>query len=176
MAGMSNSTALGLFVLGAFKCFAGACGLFDFLHMTMAKDVAFEEAKRLSNGKGIINLGAGPHRTYQAQIIAESPEILANIDIAPDGIPHFLQLDIEREALLFSDKQFGCVFLSHVLEHLDNWRFTLAEASRVADYVVVVLPHPQYFSGWLTPEHRQHFSIDDINEMAGLYPNVVVYY
>ena len=176
MAGMSNSTALGLFVLGAFKCFAGACALFDFLHYTATKDVAFEEAKTLSRGKGVVNLGAGPHRTYQAQIIAEAPEILANIDIAPDGMPHFLQLDIEREALPFSDKQFGCVFLSHVLEHLDNWRFTLAEASRVADYVVVVLPHPQYFSGWLTPEHKQHFSVEDIAEICQLYSNVEVYY
>jgi len=47
---------------------------------------------------------------------------------------------------------------------------------RVADYVVVVLPHPLYFSGWLAPEHRQHFSRDDIEVIAQLYPNVVIYY
>ncbi|GAI92089.1 unnamed protein product, partial [marine sediment metagenome] len=63
----------------------------------MTKDAAFEEAKSLSNGKGIINLGAGPHRTFLAQVIAESPEVLANIDIALDGMPHFLQLDMETE-------------------------------------------------------------------------------
>ena len=144
--------------------------------MTVTKDVAFEEAKRLSQGRGIINLGAGPHRTYQAQIIAEAPEILANIDIAPDGMPRFLQLDIEHESLPFGDKQFGCAFASHVLEHLDNWQFALNEMLRVAEYVVVVLPHPLYFSGWLTSEHRQHFSVDDINGIAQLYPNVEVYY
>ena len=65
MVGITTSTALGLFVLGAFKCFVGACALSDFLHVTVTKDVAFEEAKRLSRGRGIINLGAGPHRTYQ---------------------------------------------------------------------------------------------------------------
>lgn len=147
----------------------------ELIHVTVTRGAAFEEAKRLARGRGIINLGAGPHRTYQAQIIAEAPEILSNIHIAPDGMPHFLQFDIERE-LPFGDKQFGCAFLSHILEHLDNWQFALAEASRVADYVVVVLPHPAYFSGWLAPGHKQHFSRDDIDEMAGLYPNVEVYY
>ena len=171
-----NGNSIALLGLGGLVSALGACALFDFLHMTATKDVAFEEANRLSNGKGIINLGAGPHRTYQAQIIAESPEILANIDIAPDGIPRFLQLDIESESLPFSDKQFGCAFASHVLEHLRNWQFALAEACRVADYVVVVLPHPAYFSGWLAPEHRQHFSVVDINAIAQLYPNVLVYY
>ncbi|MBA7563584.1 hypothetical protein ES708_05243 [subsurface metagenome] len=165
-----------LIVLGTAVSFVGKCAALDLLHMTVTKDIAFEEAKRLSNGKGIINLGAGPHRTYQAQIIAEAPEILSNIDIALNGMPHFLQLDIEREPLPFGDKQFGCAFLSHVVEHLDNWQFALAEASRVADYVVVVLPDPVYFSGWLAPEHKQHFSRDEIYEIAQLYPNVVVYY
>ena len=173
---MNTSTAVSLFALGSAACFIGACAALDFLHLTVTKDVAFEEAKRLSRGRGVINLGAGPHRTYQAQIIAEAPETLANIDIAPDSMPRFMQLDIEREALPFSDRQFGCAFASHVLEHLDNWQFALDEMVRVADYVVVVLPHPQYFSGWLWPGHRQHFSIDDMEEIAQLYPNVAVYY
>ncbi len=163
-------------VLGGLTAALGACAACDLLHMTSVKVAAFEHARQLANSKGIINIGAGPHRSYQAQIIAEAPEILANIDIAPDGLPRFLQLDIEGELLPFADKQFGCAFASHVLEHLDNWQFALNEMVRVADYVVVVLPHPIYFSGWLWPEHRQHFSVDDIDEMAGLYPNVEVYY
>ncbi len=155
---------------------AVVCAVIDLLHVTSTKEVALEEAKRLSNGKGIINLGAGPHRTYQAQIIAESPEIFSNIDIVPNGMPHFLQLDLEKGTLPFADKRFGCAFASHVLEHLDNWRFALGEMVRVADYAVVVLPDPIYFSGWLAPNHKQHFSMEEINEMAGLYPNVEVYY
>ena len=172
-----NGTLTALLLLGGLaKAALATYALSDFIHMTATKDAAFEEAKRLSNGKGIINIGAGPHRTYQAQIIAESSEVLSNVDIVPDGLPRFLQFDIEDQGLPFSDKEFGCAFASHVLEHLDNWSFALAEASRVADYVVIVLPHPAYFSGWLTPEHRQHFSRDDIEEMAQLYPNVEVYY
>ena len=163
-------------LLGGVVTAIGACASLDFLHVTLTKDVAFEKARRLSRGRGIINLGAGPHRTYQAQIIAAAPEILANIDIAPDGMPRFIQLDVERDPLPFSDKQFGCAFASHVLEHLDNWQFALDEMERVADYVVVVLPDPAYFSGWLAPEHRQYFSRDDIEALAQLYPNMVVYY
>ncbi len=162
--------------LGMVKAALMAYAAMDLIHMTITKRAAFEEAQRLSNGKGIINIGAGPHRFPQSQVIAEHPEVMGNLDIVADGMPHFRQIDVESEALPFADKQFGCAFLSHVLEHLDNWGFALAEASRVADYVVIALPHPAYFSGWLAPEHRQHFSVDDINEVAGLYPNVEVYY
>jgi len=171
-----DSSSGALLGLGALVSVLGACVLGDVIHMATTKDIAFEEAIRLSRGRGIINLGAGPHRTSQSQLLAWSPEVQANIDVALDGLPHFLLLDIEREALPFADKQFGCAFASHVLEHLDNWQFALAEASRVADFVVVVLPHPQYFSGWLSPEHRQFFTMDEIAELAQLYPNVVVYY
>ena len=163
-------------LLGGAAAAAGTYALRDFLHVTTTKFAAFEHAKQLANGKGIINLGAGPHRTYQAQVIAEAPEILANIDITPNGMSYFMQLDVERDPLPFADKQFGCAFASHVLEHLDNWQFALNEMVRVADYVVVVLPHPLYFSGWLWPEHRQHFSVDDIDGIVGLYPDVEVYY
>jgi len=163
-------------VLGGVAAAVGAYAACDFLHFTTTKAAAFEHAKLLSNGKGVINIGAGPHRTYQAQLIAEQPEILANIDITPNGMPRFMQLDLEGDPLPFPDKQFGCAFASHVLEHLDNWQFALGEMVRVADTVVIVLPHPAYFSGWLSPEHRQHFSRDDIEALAQLYPNVVIYY
>ncbi|MBA7630599.1 hypothetical protein ES703_38122 [subsurface metagenome] len=165
-----------LVIFGAAVNLVGAYALRDLLHMMVTKEAAFEEARRLSNGKGIINLGCGPHRTFMAQVIAGQPEVLANIDVALDGMPHFIQLDIESKSLPFGDKQFGAAYLSHVLEHLSNWQFALAEASRVSDHVVVVLPHPAYFSGWLSPEHKQHFSRDDIDEIARLYSNVEVYY
>jgi len=172
-----NGTLTALLVLGGLaKAAVATYALSDILHMTATKDAAFEEARSLSNGKGIINIGCGPHRTYQAQVIAEHPEVLVNLDIALNGMPHFIQLDVERETLPFADKQFGCTFSSHVLEHLDNWQFALGEMVRVADYVVVVLPHPGYFSGWVWPSHRQHFLRDDIERMVELYPNVEVYY
>jgi len=164
------------YMLGSAVSLVGSYALRDVFHLALTKNAAFEKARELSNGKGIINIGAVPHRTYQAQIIAESPEVLANIDIAPNGMPHFIKLDIETDPLPFPDKQFGVAFLSHILEHLDNWSFALEEACRVADYAIVVLPHPAYFSGWIWPGHRQHFSRDDIQKIVELYSNVEIYY
>lgn len=145
------------------------------LHFGIVKDTAFREARRLSNGKGIINLGCGPHRTIWAREVSENPEVLVNVDVVANGMPNFLQLDIEADRLPFQDKQFGCAFASHTLEHLDNWQFALNEMARVADYVVIALPNPRSIAGWLSPEHRQHFSLADIDALAELYPNVVIY-
>jgi SAM-dependent methyltransferase len=170
---MKGSVVLGL---GALFGLVGAYAAWDIFHIVTTKEVAFEEAKRLSGGKGIINIGAGPNRTFGAQVVARDPEVVVNIDIEPDGLPNFIQLDAQREPLPFADKQFGVAYCSHVLEHLDNWEFALNEMERVADYVVIVLPDPQYFSGWLDPEHKQHFSTDDIDQILQLYSNVTVYY
>lgn len=163
-------------LLGIGASLAAAYTMCDIFHVVTTKETAFEEAKRLGNGKGIINIGAGPHRTFGAQVVARDPEVLANIDIEPDGLPNFIQLDVEREPLPFANKQFGVAYCSHVLEHLDNWQFCLSEMVRVADYIVVVLPDPVYFSGWIASDHKQHFSIDDIDGIVQLYENVVVYY
>lgn len=163
-------------IVGSAIALVGACAAWDVFHIVTTKEIAFEEAKRLSGGKGIINIGAGPNRTFGAQGVARDPEVLANIDIDPDGLPNFIQLDVESDPLPFPDKQFGVAYCSHVLEHLDNWQFCLDEMVRVADYVVIVLPDPSYFSGWIDPEHKQHFSTDNIERILQLYPNVVVYY
>lgn len=152
----------------------------DWIRTDWTKKEAFGYAEKLANSKGIINLGAGPHRTLHtdrpfAQKVSRSPAIVANIDIVANGMPHFMQLDIEKERLPFGDKQFGCSFLSHVLEHLDNWDFALGEAMRVADKVVVVLPHPLSPIGRLVPSHKQHFTFSDITEIERL-PKVKVFY
>lgn len=155
---------------------AVAVGL-DIVFMQAAKDAAFAKARELSQGKGIINVGCGT-RFYQlmAKTIAQSSEVKANIDMYPDGVQHFIQLDVEKQSLPFLDKQFGVAFCSHVLEHLEDWRFALAEMSRVADYVIIVLPHPLSPSGLLWPEHKQHFSDSDMQQMVKVYPNLLVYY
>jgi len=145
------------------------------LHFGVTKEAAFAEALELSQGRGIINLGCGPHRTYWAQDVAAQSDVLVNVDIVPDGMPHFLQLDIEQERLPFLDKQFGCAFASHVLEHLDSWEFALGEMARVSDYVVVVLPDVISFAGWIDPDHRRHFSIEDMQSMVDRYPSVKVF-
>ncbi len=167
---------LGIMLFTAALGLVGSYALRDFSHVAVTKNVAFEEALGFSNGKGIINIGAGPHRTPQAQAIAEHPQVLANLDITPNGMQNFVEINLEQSRLPFADKQFGCGFASHVLEHLDNWEFALEEVCRVADDVVVVLPDPKYVSGWICPSHRQYFTREDMYQMTQVYHNVTVYF
>ena len=167
--------ALAKVAIGLGSTVGGAFGV-DALHTVHIKRQAWNFARGLAGERGIINLGAGPHRaTIESKMIAWSPEVALNADIVVDGLPRFRQVDMEC-TLPFTDNQFACAFASHVLEHLDNWGGALEEMARVADRVVVVLPHPLSPSGWLSPSHKQHFSVDDIDDMRRICASVVVFY
>jgi len=147
----------------------------DIVYTTHVKKEAWNCARSLAGTKGVINLGAGPDRVFPSQRIALSPEVVANVDIIPDGLPHYFRYDIENE-LPFADKQFSVSYASHILEHLGNWQLALEEACRVADFAVIVLPHPLSPWGKLSPAHKQHFSRSDIEQMGKNHNNVVVFY
>ena len=53
---------LGIMILGSVFGLVGSYALCDFAHVAVTRHAAFQEARRLSNGKGIINIGAGPCR------------------------------------------------------------------------------------------------------------------
>ena len=154
--------------------FAGLGAVSGIRHIE-AKKTAFSYARELVSDKGMINLGAGPHRTLLAGEIANTPEVVANVDIALDGLPNFTQLDIETDCLPFADNEFDCAFMSHILEHLGDWEYALTEAVRVADHVVVVLPHPLSIASWLNRQHKQHFSLRDMRAIEETYPTVTVF-
>jgi SAM-dependent methyltransferase len=147
------------------------------IHHIEAKRRAFGYAGEFVSYKGIINLGSGPQLfTPLAEDIANALEVVANIDIVPDGLPNFIELDIGTDRLPFSDKMFDCAFMSHILEHLEDWEYALTEAIRVADHVVVVLPHPLSIASWFNRLHKQHFSLQDIRDIEEAYPSVTVFY
>jgi len=148
----------------------------DLIHTARAKMRAWDAAQVLTNGRCIINLGAGPHRTSFGRRMAELPLVCLNVDCVPNNMPRYMQMDIDGTPLPFGDKSFGCAVLSHVLEHLHDWQATLSEAVRIADYVVVVLPHPLSPIGRLHPQHLHHFNALDIEEMQQAWPNVTVFY
>lgn len=146
----------------------------DLIHLDIVKRRAWNYAQSLDKGRGIINLGAGPHRSSLAQEIAEAKRVAVNIDILPDGMPKFRQLDIQK-GLPYPDKSFGVVWFSHLLEHLEDWESALREACRVADSVVVVLPHPLSLTGRLSPNHLHFFSYSDMERIEREFPNVKVF-
>lgn len=139
------------------------------------KRVAFNQAKKLVKDKGIINLGAGIYRQPFAYSVSHSPEVKLNVDITPDGVSNFLQLDLEQTPYPFNDKQFDVCFSSHVLEHLENWREALNEMARIADYVIIAIPHPLDFFACLNLNHKQHFSFSKIRDIRN-FPDIFVYY
>lgn len=144
------------------------------------KRLAFNQAKKLVKDKGIINLGAGNlagglFRTPFAYSVAHSKEVIVNTDITPDGLSNFVQLDLERIPYPFNDKQFDVCFSSHILEHLENWQEALDEMRRIADYVVIAIPHPLDLFAALNPNHRQHFNFNDIKWLQEP-PQVLVFY
>ncbi len=57
----------------------------------------------------------------------------------------------------FSDKSFGAVFASHLLEHLptiDAAKKALSELNRIADAVFIAYPSRQSIAGWAIPDHH----------------------
>jgi SAM-dependent methyltransferase len=57
------------------------------------------------------------------------------------------------EAIPFSDKHFGAVFASHVLEHVCEPEKALAELHRVADHVYIAWPRPWRTIAWVNRGH-----------------------
>ena len=71
-----------------------------------------------------------------------------------DGHPYGLIADITR--IPFSDKAFGAVFASHILEHMPSVyhaNMALDELERVAETVFLAYPSRQSIGAWLHPGH-----------------------
>lgn len=148
--------------------------LFSGLYSSAIRFRAFELALSEAGDKGIINIGSGCARTPWGRRVCQHPQVQVNVDLE-DGGPGFYMINLELATLPFRDKEFGCAYASHVLEHLENWEAALNEWARVAEHVVIVVPHPLALTGWLAREHRQHFNFTDKAYMETRWPNVRVF-
>lgn len=95
-------------------------------------------------GKPLLNAGCGS---------AYVELIDVNLDIALKKAPNFLSGDIQN-LWMFHNKQFGAVYASHVLEHVEDPDTALRELHRVAEHVFVITPLPLWPSAWLEPDHK----------------------
>lgn len=149
------------------------------INHVVQKKTAFDYARSLTSARGIINLGATGSTAWSWEI-ANDPLVALNVDISPEFccpphlLPKFLQWDLNTP-LPLPDKSFDVAYASHVLEHLDNWQLALGEMFRVADNVVLVLPHPLSLMNYLNEDHKQHFSFDDILQWEQSYTNLKVF-
>lgn len=157
-------------LIAAGCAYSGTIGLnfFDTKRASLAR------VGELVNSKGVINLGSGCYRSAFAAYVCNLEFVKVNIDLA-DGSPKMLVADLESCYLPFGEKEFDVAYACHVLEHLNNWQGALDEWCRIADHVIVALPHPLSIFGRLYTEHKQHFSPADMEYMSQHWPSVEVF-
>lgn len=111
--------------------------------------LVFNEARKAAGvaGKPLLNVGCKAVYTEESDI---------NLDIVTRRVPRFILGDIQN-LHMFKDKQFGAVYASHVLEHVDHPDEALRELQRVADNVFVITPLPLWPWAWLHPGHKWIF-------------------
>jgi SAM-dependent methyltransferase len=113
------------------------------------KRLIFEEAKNAARSarKPLLNAGCGNAYIEQSDV---------NMDAAQKRVANFVNGDIQN-MWMFHDKQFGAVYASHVLEHVEDPDAALKELHRVADAVFVITPLPFWPSAWLGHGHKWVF-------------------
>ena len=124
------------------------------------KKYATASAYAQEKGKPLLVVG-GPWGNKRARHLLRMPahgsgDVCLDTDgNAIHGHPNGVIADVTY--IPFSDKSFGAVFASHLLEHLpstDDAKKALAELKRVAATVFIAYPSRQSIAGWLTPGHH----------------------
>jgi len=103
----------------------------------------------LAVGKPLLNIGCGYDPRYVGDV---------NIDIQEPGFelhPNYVQASIY--SIPYPDKYFGAVFVSHVLEHLEDPAAAMSEMDRVADRTYICVPLPMNLLSAFWPGHRWIF-------------------
>lgn len=125
-------------------------GLYEILARLLAvlgySGLVFRKAKRAAESCGKPLLNAGCKSVY-----AESSDV--NLDIVARDVPRFVKGDIQN-LKMFADKEFGAVYASHVLEHVEDPDLALAELRRIAEHVFVITPLPFLPWAWFHPGHK----------------------
>ncbi len=104
------------------------------LHYSIIRAEIMEQDKR------IIDLGCGPNEFIRL-VKREFPDKDA---VGYDFIPKskdVVKIDFEKEKLPFGANGIDLIFISHVLEHVDNFHSVMYEIFRVAKKIVIVLPN-----------------------------------
>ena len=111
--------------------------------------VVFEKARQAARktNKPLLNVGCKAVYAHRCDV---------NLDIVVRQVPNFVRGDIQN-LYMFSDKQFGAVYASHVLEHVDDPDRALEELRRVSENLFIITPLPIFPWTWLHPEHKWLF-------------------
>lgn len=150
-----------LIILGLFLVVSG-WQLIVWLGETRDKNGKYRAARTcaLEKKKPLLVVG-GPWGNKRARHLFNKPahgngDVCVDIDRrAIYGHPCGVIADVTH--IPFSDKTFGAVFASHLLEHLpttSDAKQALDELNRVAEDVFLVYPSRQSIAGWVIADHH----------------------
>jgi ubiquinone biosynthesis O-methyltransferase len=160
----------------------------DLLNEHMAR---YAFAARLARGKRVLDAGCGAG--YGSAALADVAESVAGVDVAAEAVDyaraHYQAINLGFEqasvtALPFTDAAFDLVVAFEVIEHLEDWRGFLAEASRVlapAGQLIVSTPNKLYYTEsrgihGANPFHVHEFEFDEfVNELKAVFPHVSMF-
>jgi ubiquinone/menaquinone biosynthesis C-methylase UbiE len=103
-------------------------------------------------GKGV-DFGARHDKIHPSALGVDRDDVF-DIDVVMDV----------SDSLPFKDQEFGYVFSSHCLEHIQNTEITLKEwvrVLRIGGYIILYLPHKDLYKG-NNPDHKHDFVNKDI--------------
>src|SRR5678815_1097797 len=91
-----------------------------------------------------LDLGCGPYKAFPHFTGCDSGKDreLFGIQFRPQ-----IEMDV-RDLSRFSSGSYDCVFSSHTLEHIEDWKETLKEWWRVVKqggYLILYLPHKDFY-------------------------------
>lgn len=109
--------------------------LFKYQEQQLDRNIKYFEAESFAHSRGkpflVVGTPDGKHGCGDL-----------NLDIKPYNVcPNEIKADVQ-DLHMFEDKQFGAVFASHVLEHIEDIEAGFSELSRVADKVFISHPPP----------------------------------
>jgi SAM-dependent methyltransferase len=160
----------------------------DLLNEHMAR---YTFAMRLARGKRVLDAGCGAG--YGSAALAEVAEHVTGVDIAADAIEYaranyqVANLTFEEASvtqLPFGDGAFDLVTAFEVIEHLEDWRGLLAEASRVlatGGQLIVSTPNKLYYTQsrgvhGVNPFHVHEFEFEEFRaELGAIFPYVSMF-
>ena len=150
----------GLWKFGLFLALVAWQGVV-LLRQSLDKNKKYEAATTFAAARGKPLLVAGGplgvtrHRRFFGVMAHGYGDVCLDIDPrAFDGCPCGVIADVRH--IPFSDKSFGAVFASHLLEHLPSVadaEKALAELDRVAEAVFIAYPYKWSIVAWLIPSH-----------------------